>query len=890
MDFDEEKIVSAIHKASQAVRAGDREEAIELAHKVTEDLERIYGEGSIPDVEDIQDIVEKVLIEEGRSTTAKAYIIYRQERRQKRREKEKLLNKDRVDTIDKRFSLKALRVLASRYLLRDEEGEIYESPKELFERVATTVTIPDIIRDEKVFDKSGNHDPDPKVGEYLQSFEDFHHDYQFADHSINKWAFKQMAELYQELHDKGQMTVGFPRFLELMDQGEFNEYESNWNRYFEMMTMQDFLPNSPTLMNAGARLGQLSACFVLPMEDDMGRIMDSSKDAALIFQSGGGVGVNYSQLRPEGDLVASTSGVASGPLSFMRIIDTVTDVVKQGGKRRGANMGVLNIRHPDIQEFIQIKEEEGKFENFNISVGIWSDFWQYLNESDSLYPLLNPRNGDVVEEVDAKQLLEMIAHSAWESADPGVIFFDRINEYNVLEPAKGKIDGTNPCGEQPLYDYESCNLGSINLHNFLEGSEFNWDRYEKTIRTATRFLDNVIDMNKFPIEKIEKSTKDTRKIGLGVMGLANLLYEEEIPYNSAKGFELMDKLAETLTYTAMDESTKLAQERGTFPVYEESDYTEGEIPVPGYYESKNLYCDWDKLIDHIQERGIRNGMHTTVAPTGSISMIGDTSNGIEPEFSLAYEKRVTAGDFYYTNNVLDKKLKERGIYSEELLEEISNNYGTLSGLDDIPDDLKRTFVTAMNIHYSDHLMAQAVWQKWITASISKTINLPNNATMEDVYRTYLLAHQMGLKGVTVYRDGSKSKQVLNAKGERIKKITSEPSSYIKQYLAENLKDPYLRKELEKLLPENGSFSDSLPEEDSQTETGGNDNGSGPENGPDFDPEGAGMQTLLNTGPSPEIEEIEDEDGEKCPSCGGKVVHEGGCNKCLECGWSVCKIS
>ncbi len=867
VNFNQDKIKQAIVKAAQASGSEAVNQASQLAEKVTRDLEEMYGDVELgkeeyPEVEDIQDAVEKVLIEEGHYSTAKAYILYRQEHRQKRREKEKLLNKTKIGRIGKKFSLKALRVLASRYLLRDEEGKIVESPEELFERVATNVTIPDLLRDERVFDRDGDGTASPKSAkEYLDSFRDYGNKYDFGDHSINQWTFKAMGELFVELSENGQMKVDFPELLDLFDEGHFDSYHENWQTFFDMMVSQKFLPNSPTLMNAGTRLGQLSACFVLPMEDDMGRIMDASKDAALIFQSGGGVGINYSSLRPEGDLVASTSGVASGPISFMRIIDTVTDVVKQGGKRRGANMGIINITHPDVKDFINVKQKEGKLENFNISVGTVEEFWNSLEDGDNgNFDLINPRTDQVVSQANSKAILELIAHSAWESADPGMIFFDRINEYNVLEPAKGKIRGTNPCGEQPLYDYESCNLGSINLHNLLKEDGFDWNEYENTIRHATRFLDNVLDMNNFPLDKIEQATKATRKIGMGVMGLSNLFYEEGIPYDSARGYDMMEKLAETLSYFSMDESVELAKKRGVFPLYDESSYPEGEIPVAGYYEDKKPGRDWDALIEKIQSDGIRNGMTTTIAPTGSISMIADTSHGIEPEFSLAYEKNVTAGDFYYANEVFEEALKERGIYSDELLQEINENYGSLVGLDEIPEDLKETFVTALDIHYTDHLMAQASWQDWVTASISKTINMPGSVTPDDILNSFLLGHKLGLKGLTVYRDGSKSRQVVNMDGEKAHEKNLEPSDYVRSFLEEEFADsPDKDKYWESL-----SFYESLKSDK-------------PKN-----------KDLLENDQTHPLNQ--GEDLEECPDCGGKVVHEGGCNKCVECGWSTCSIS
>ncbi len=867
VDFDQTKIKDAISKAAQATGSGAESKAGELAEKVTEDLEEIYGgvelaEEEFPEVEDIQDTVEKVLIEEGHYSTAKAYILYRQEHRQKRREKEKLLNRAQIGSIGKKFSLKALRVLASRYLLRDQEGKIVESPVELFERVATNVTVPDLLRDQRVFDeKAGSSVSTSDAEENLSSFRDYGNRYNFANHYINQWSFKSTVELFIELAEDGYMKVNFSGFLDLMDEGYFDKYDDNWQTYFDLMVSQKFLPNSPTLMNAGTRLGQLSACFVLSMEDDMGAIMDASKDAALIFQSGGGVGINYSNLRPEGDIVASTSGVASGPISFMRIIDTVTDVVKQGGKRRGANMGIINIDHPDIKDFINIKQKEGKLENFNISVGTIESFWEALeDEGESKFELINPRTEQVASRENPKALLELIAHSAWESADPGMVFFDRINEYNVLEPAKGKIRGTNPCGEQPLYKYESCNLGSINLHNLLGEEGFDWDEYEQTIRDATHFLDNVLDMNNFPLDKIEKATKETRKVGLGVMGLSNLLYDLGIPYNSARGYRMMDELGESLTYFSLDESVELAKERGVFPIYEESGYPQGRIPVAGYYEREDHRKDWDSLIEKIRTHGIRNGMTTTIAPTGSISMIADTSHGVEPEFSLAYEKNVTAGDFYYANEVFEEKLKERGIYDDQILQKINENYGSLSGLEEIPEEMKEVFVTALDIHYTDHLMAQASWQDWVTASISKTINLPSSATPDDILNSFLLAHKLGLKGLTVYRDGSKSRQVLNMEGEKAQERNLEPSDYVKEYLDKQFGNS----------SEKSKYWESLDFYEVQK-------GEKPKNKDLLEED---QTHPLNQG----------EPVEECPECGGKVVHEGGCNKCVECGWSTCSIS
>src|SRR2546430_7105441 len=388
-----------------------------------------------------------------------------------------------------------------------------------------------------------------------------------------------------DLAKRGQMKVGMKEFLTMLAARKFDQYAERISEYYDLMVSQDFLPNSPTMMNAGGRLGQLSACFVLAMPDDMEKIMKSSSDAALIFKSGGGVGINYSDLREEGDMVASTSGVASGPVSFMNIINTVTEVVKQGGKRRGANMGIIESWHPDIEKFVTTKTKPGVLENFNVSVGVWEDFWDALiNSKEGKYVLRSPRDNSSVREINAHHLIDLIALSAWKSAEPGLIFFDIINKYNVFAKARGApLRATNPCGEQSLYPYESCNLGSINLANFVKRKadgafEFDWQRYEQAIRLSTRFLDNVIDMNKYPVEEIKIATKETRRIGLGIMGIADLLFLLKVPYNSKDGYEFMNKLAEAVSYFSMEESVAIAKSRGPFSMFKDSDYVKGRIP------------------------------------------------------------------------------------------------------------------------------------------------------------------------------------------------------------------------------------------------------------------------------------------------------------------------
>ncbi|MFI5415745.1 MAG: ATP cone domain-containing protein, partial [Nitrososphaerales archaeon] len=497
-DFQRDKISSAIYKALVACGRSDHGLADKLAnHVLTKLVNRGFSGSEAPSVEDVQDMVESTLIEEGLGEIAKAYILYRHERRRVREEKMKVLESKTLDSVAKKFDLNCLRVLASRYLLRNNKGQITESPGEMFERVAILVGIADIIRDPAVFQIEGGYTHNvEEAAKYLEKLDDFDYKFKVGKYYLNKYHFRSLINHYIDLEKHGQMKISFRELLTMLAANKFEQYTERIQEYVDLMNAQDFLPNSPTMMNAGARLGQLSACFVLGMEDDMEKIMKSSSDAALIFKSGGGVGINYSDLRQEGDIVASTSGVASGPVSFMSIINTVTEVVKQGGKRRGANMGIIEAWHPDVEKFITAKTKPGVLENFNVSVGIWEDFWDALvNSEDGKFVLRSPKERAPVREINAHNLIDLIALSAWKSGEPGLIFFDIINKYNVFAKARGgPIRATNPCGEQSLYPYESCNLGSINLSNYVKRKadgqyEFDWQRYEETIRKTTRFLD-----------------------------------------------------------------------------------------------------------------------------------------------------------------------------------------------------------------------------------------------------------------------------------------------------------------------------------------------------------------------------------------------------------------
>src|ERR671924_1027432 len=568
VNFEQSKISNAIYKALVATGKPDYPLAERLAARVVQKMIQQGEKTVVPSVEDVQDIVESILIEEGLSETAKSYILYRHERRKVRDDKMKILNKRDLDEVDKTFDINSLRVLAARYLLRDDNNEIVEGPKQMFERVATLVAIADVMHDPAVFNLAGGHTQDIAEAErYYAKLGDFDNKLHIGEYYLNKYHFEAMIRHYVYCAKQGQMKVGFKELLRMIVEGKIAQYEERIREYYNLMVSRDFLPNTPTLMSSGARLGQLSACFVLDMPDDMQGIMRSSTDAAMIFKSGGGVGINYSELRPEGDIVASTSGVASGPTSFMRIIDSITEVVKQGGKRRGANMGILEVWHPDIEKFVTAKTKPGIFENFNVSVGVWGDFWQSLvtKDKDHRYTLRNPRTHERLKQIDSHALMDLIAFSAWKSAEPGVIFFDNINKYNPCLNAKGgPLRATNPCGEQSLYPYESCNLGSINLANFVKRKadgiyEFDWQRYEQAIRLATQFLDNVIDVNKYPVPEIDANTKLTRRIGLGIMGLADLLFLLKIPYNSRTGYEFMNRLAEAMSYFSMEESVAIAK-------------------------------------------------------------------------------------------------------------------------------------------------------------------------------------------------------------------------------------------------------------------------------------------------------------------------------------------
>ncbi|MCM8790921.1 MAG: adenosylcobalamin-dependent ribonucleoside-diphosphate reductase [Candidatus Omnitrophica bacterium] len=504
--------------------------------------------------------------------------------------------------------------------------------------------------------------------------------------------------------------------------------------FYNAMKSLEFLPNSPTLMNAGTPLGQLSACFVIPVADSIDGIFESLKSMAKIHQTGGGTGFSFSRLRPKGDLVSTTKGAASGPVSFMSIFDAATGVIVQGGRRRGANMGVLRCDHPDIVEFIEAKTQKEAFSNFNLSVGITDSFMKAVKLNKE-FSLINPRTNKIVRKVNARATFNLIASAAWKTGDPGIIFLDNINRANPT-PAVGRIEATNPCGELPLLPYESCNLGSINLSRMISAKRIDYERLASRVRLGIRFLDNVIEVNKYPLPEIKKVTFANRKIGLGVMGFADMLVRLGIPYDSDDAVSLAGKLMRFIKIKSIEASVELAKERGVFPNYARSIYSRKGIRL-------------------------RNATVNTIAPTGSISIIAGCSSGIEPLFAISFTRNVLSGlKLFEVNSIFEETAKARGFYNPKLLARIAR-LGSLRGIKAIPADVRKLFVTAFDVEPEQHLKIQAAFQQHTDNSVSKTINLPPEATIEDVRKIFMEAYLLKLKGITVYRYGSRKDQVIS---------------------------------------------------------------------------------------------------------------------------------
>jgi len=738
VEFETRKLAGAIGKAGVQTGEFDQKEAKRLAEITVAIVEKAHtpgvkgshlprGKAGTPGVEEIQDVVEQVLMAAGHYQSAKAYILYRAARSDERRVERIIGVKDDLD-----LSPNQLKVLSNRYLLKDTDGKVIETPSELFHRVAR-----------------------------------------------------------------------------VLSKGEKKQIE---NDFYEVMSKLEFLPAGRTLNNAGTPQSQLANCFVLPVEDSMEGIFNSVKWMAMVQQTGGGTGFNFSKLRPRGDVVTKSSGgFATGPVSFMKVFDIATRQVMQGGKKRGANMGILNVDHPDILDFISAKAERGEIENFNISVGV-SDAFMKAVDQDKEWNLRNQRTGEIVQTMQARTLMGQLVSMAWRTGDPGLIFLDPINRNNPLLEKYGRIDATNPCGEQPLHPFDACNLGSINLAKFVsytpgvKGSHTPgvlWDRLRFVVRIGVRMLDNVIDACKYPLPQITETVRANRRIGLGVMGWADMLYQLRVPYDSEEGIKLAGKVAKFIQDESWKMSEELAKEKGEFPRYRESSF----------------------------KKKVRNVAITTIAPTGSISMLADASSGIEPVFALAFTKNVVEDNgLSYINKYFKKELSEAGWADgdqehkvrDRIVREVAN-LGSVTSVMGVPEEVKSIYRTAHDIDPVWHVKMQAAWQKYTDNAVSKTINFPHSATIDDVESAYIMAWKMGCKGITIYRDGSKESQILS-----IGSNPTSPSTTLSagQIIQSKIKMETLKQRTEK-------------------------------------------HTKI------------------CPECEGKLVIEEGCAKCYGCGYSVC---
>jgi ribonucleoside-diphosphate reductase alpha chain len=666
--FDRAKIARAVQGAMRELGSEDPERAEGLADRVVELLDA-EPEGA-PTVEHVQDLVERALIEARDPELAKAYILHRFRHASLREAKTVFGVQD-----DLKLPLNAIHVLEKRYLRKDEDGKVAETPSGMFRRVAAAVAAVD-----------------------------------------ERYEGKAAAEASAE-------------------------------RFYQLMASLDFLPNSPTLMNAGTSLGQLSACFVLPVEDSMDGIFSALRCMAFIHQSGGGTGFSFSQLRPRGDVVRSTGGVASGPVSFIEVFDKATDVIKQGGRRRGANMAILNVEHADAVDFILCKTRPRYLENFNISVAVTDPFMEAV-ESGGMHVFRNPRSGKETARRPAREVFDLICSAAWQCGDPGLVFIDEINRRNPLIDV-ARIAATNPCGEQPLLPYESCNLGSINLSRFVTKGGFDYERLGEVVDEAVHFLDNVIDANRHPLPEVEKATLASRKIGLGVMGFSDALYEMDVPYDSEGALELADEVFRFVRESGRAMSVRLGERRGSFPLFERSAWrAEG--------------C-----------RALRNATVTTVAPTGTIGLIAGVSSGIEPVFALRYWRTMAEGTVLFeTHREFARRAEALGADLEALFAGCARE-GSIRSCEQLPEAMRRVFVVARDISPEWHVRMQAAFQKHSDNGVSKTVNLPRQATVEDVRAAYLLAWRLKCKGITVYREGSRGEDVLRS-GPRLSRFASMP--------------------------------------------------------------------------------------------------------------------
>src|SRR3989338_5227489 len=655
--FNPEKIYNAISKAAEAVGSYDREKTKPVVEKVLEYVEKTFGDTNVPTIEDIQDIVERVLIEQGHVKTAKAYIIYREEQAKLRAKKQELVG----GFVDKSISLNALKILRDKYLLKNKENASIETPQQMFERVAKA-----IASEDKPYEK---HAP-------------------------------------------------------------IKETET---AFYEMMNTLDFLPNSPCLMNAGTDYAQVIACYALPIEDSIDGIYDTMKVAAKIHKHGSGTGFNFSTLRAKDDIIESTMGKSSGALSFLKLFDASTTIIKQGGKRRGANMAILRVDHPEILQFITAKEDHTQLTNFNISVGLTNQFMDAV-QKNKFYDILDPRTKKPVRQLPAKEVFDLIARQAWKNGEPGVLFLDTINKKSTINTER--IETTSACAEVPLYENEACPLGSLNLANMVEKKEIDWKKMEKTIQFAVHFLDNMIDANKYPSKEIEKKTKENRKIGLGVMGFADMLFQLNIPYDSEEAVETAEKVMRFVKAESRKVSIELAETRGVFSNFEKSTFAKKGFKM-------------------------RNATTTAIAPTGTISIIAGCSSSIEPVFALAYMQRILETErILQVNKHFETVARQKQFYTDDLMRKIAQ-MGSLKWFQEIPADVKKVFVISYDVAPKWHVKIQAAFQKYTDNAVSKSVNLQSDAHKEDVMKVYKIAYGLGCKGITVYRDKSREDQIIS---------------------------------------------------------------------------------------------------------------------------------
>ncbi len=656
VEFDINKAITAIEKTMLAVGIDDDDLPKHLSQKAVEEALKIYKSDHIISIEEMQDIIEKTLINQGQARMAKAYILYRQKRAELRKLKHNILG--RMD--DSKLNINGLLIAKSRYLQKDAEGNVIETPKQMFKRVASAVS-----NAEKNYNKS---------------------------------------------------------------QDEIQQLEKEFT---EIMHSLEFIPSGRILTNAGTKNSMIYSSFVIPIEDSMKGIFRALYHKALVQRLGGGTGFSFSNIRPQGGKLKTTKGYASGPIPFIKLFDQASNLTIVEGNRKAANMGSLSVEHPDVIEFITMKDRK-EIKNFNISVEITDKFMEAVKNNEK-YELKDPNTNEIIDKIDANNIFHLIVTMAWKTGDPGVLFIDKINNTNPL-PNIARIETTDPCGDQLLLPYEAGNLGAINLAKFVRYKKIKWKQLEKVTKLAARFLDNTVDISKFPVKKIEDMVRGCRRIGLGIMGFADMLYKLRIPYNSEKALEIGQKIMKFIAATAAEASEQLAIEKGCFPLWNQS-----------------IYKDKIKL---------RNCSLLAIAPTGSRSIFADTSAGIEPNFALGYTRKVLGStEILQINNVLESVMKEYDVFSEDVLREIIQT-NSLEKVN-LPDEVKKVFVTAHNITPDWHVKMQSVFQKYVDNAISKTVNFPKSATIEDIKNAFMSAYNLGCKGITVYREGSLSEQVIN---------------------------------------------------------------------------------------------------------------------------------